>query len=248
MPEAEIGEGGRCGRSLRKMLPGIEGAGFDHALDGEFPAQASPKPAWRGMRAQATEQISDRLGIAGHAKERRDARAVDRGKEILQVHAQDNALAGVRCGEGLDGARLYESMRCRMCGDLLEDARENLLLDMLEAALGSFDEADVAGIFREDAVVVVRERTVDVRRLAGAETFAIGEPFQFIRSDFEPRGERADGFEYRNLPVCGRRSGLHRRRLAEPRGDVNLAAVSVKSVSQAVVGVQEANDVFAARA
>jgi len=110
------------------------------------------------------------------------------GKKSFRVHAQDNALAGMRCCEGLDGAAFDEAMCSRMCGDLLEDTGENLLLDMLEAEFGSFDEAEAAGVFGKDAVVVVGEGAVDQRRSSGAEALAVGKPFEFGGSDFEPLG------------------------------------------------------------
>ena len=113
---------------------------------------------------------------------------MDRGKEVAQIHAQDNAFAGTRGGEGLDGAGLHESVCSGVGWDSLKNARKNPLLDMFEVELGSLDEADVAGIFAEDAVVIVGEGSVDPRGLTGAEAFAVGEPFQFTRRDAQPLG------------------------------------------------------------
>jgi hypothetical protein len=55
-----------------------------------------------GVGADASEQIGNRFGVAHHAENCLDSGSSDGGKEIQQVHAQDDAPAHVRSSESLD--------------------------------------------------------------------------------------------------------------------------------------------------
>ena len=106
-------------------------------------------------------------------------RASDGGKEILQVHFQDDALAQVGRDESVDGPAFYESMGGRMRRNLVKNLREYFPLQILKPQFGRFNQSNGAGFFRQDAIVIVPEAWVlGLIR----EPFQIREPEQFIDS------------------------------------------------------------------
>jgi hypothetical protein len=155
---AEVSESRRGGRALRQMRPRVECTRFGDMLGSNSLRQCIPEATRRAIGADSAEQFRDGLRIAYGAKESGDATAVDGGEEVFEVHAQDDAFAGMGRGEGVDGSRSDEAVGGWVSGDVVKNAGEYLLLDFFEAGFGRFNEADVAGVFREDAVVIVCKR------------------------------------------------------------------------------------------
>ena len=114
----EIRERGRCRRPLRQMRPAIQNTGFLR----ESPA----KIARRGVRTDASKQIGNRFGIPHRAKKSLNPRGSEGGKEVAQVHPQNDPLTHVRGGERPDRSAFEESVYRRMGRNPLQNLGQDL--------------------------------------------------------------------------------------------------------------------------
>src|SRR6266700_2968727 len=111
------------------MWPAVQDARLPPAIVITFQAIFVPYLAWRAVRANTSEQISDWFWIAHRAKDGLDAGSAERRKELLQIHSQYNALSRVRSRERLNRASLYKTVCRRVRRDFVENSRQNLLLE-----------------------------------------------------------------------------------------------------------------------
>jgi hypothetical protein len=126
-----VGECRRCGCALRQMGPGIEPTRFAQNNPIDINANLVPGTSWSRIRANTAEQVGHGLRIAKSPKGSLNPRTRKRGKEIPQVHSQDNPPGHVRRDESFDRPSLYEPMGCGMRWHLCENPCENLLLQIL---------------------------------------------------------------------------------------------------------------------
>ena len=108
-----------------------------------------------GIGHDATEKVGNRFGVAGGAEEALNPCTRERGEKVLQVHAKDNALANVRAGKALDAAPFHKAVNRRVRWDVVKNFSKNLALQLFQARLGSFDQTNAAGGFRQHAVVIM---------------------------------------------------------------------------------------------
>ena len=169
---------------MRQVRAGVQDLRLVPFLGRDFNRTAAPDVASDGVGADAAETVGDPFGIAERAEESLHARGGESGKEVLQVEAQKHRLAGVRGGEGHDGAAPDEAVGSDVDRDGVEDAGENLALQGFDARLRHLDQPDAAGALAADVVTVMLEC-----RIAefGGECFQIREPFKIVRAEREPR-------------------------------------------------------------
>ncbi len=97
-------------------------------------------------------------------------------------------------------------MRRGMRRNPVENLREYLPLQLLEARLGCFNQSNGAGFLRQNTIVIMSEPGVFA--FVG-ESLKIGEPEQFVRSNTQPIGQRSNRLDGWNVPRGGRFDGLH---------------------------------------
>ena len=184
----------------------------------------SPERTRRGVGANRGEQIGDLFWIARSAKESLHARGGEGREKILKVHAQNYGLTRVGSRERGDGALFAEAMNCFVRRDVVEEIVEDAALQLLQARLGGFDQANCrlrpcASGLREDAIMIVEEWR-DAACAFAVEVPAVGKPFQFWRREVEPLGKGGHGRDRRERPVARERDRLHVLRLGGPLGEI----------------------------
>ncbi len=197
--ETHVGQRGGCRRALWKMGASVHRIFQDIARD--------------GVGGDTAEQIGHRFRVAQGAKYRLNPRTADGRKEVLEVHSQHHALPHVGSGERLHGAPLDESMGRGMWRNLVQNARQNVLLDPFQTRFWRFDQSNGAAAFVERAIVVVSQFRL---RPLIPECFQIGEPVQFARSQRQPIGQVSRCFDGWDVPPSRAHS---RRRYESPHDD-----------------------------
>lgn len=99
----------------------------------------TPGAARHGIGRETAEQVGNRLRVADRPEETLHPGSGEAGKEVFQVHAQNDAPAYVRSGKGLDGASLHKAMRRGVRRNAVKDGKQNAPLHLFEARLGSLD-------------------------------------------------------------------------------------------------------------
>ena len=168
---------GRDRRTLRQMGSGIHGPHVPKLLWAERKARlldhVTPRAIRHGISRDPAEQVGNRLRITDRPEEALNTRPGKGGEEVLQVHAQNHALAHMRGGKTLDGTTLHEAMHRGMRWNAIEDGGENPPLQVFQARLGTLDQANAAGGFGQHAVVIVFEPLL---RALIAQSLQVGQP------------------------------------------------------------------------
>ena len=136
----------RWWRALRQVRACMEDARLLNMRSIGVAGSGVPDMARHGIGADASQQIGHRFGVTQHSENSLNARASDGGKEILQVHLQDDALAHVRRQEGLDRPAFDEPVGGGMRRDLVDYLREYLPLQLFQPRLGRFNQSNRARI------------------------------------------------------------------------------------------------------
>ena len=195
--------------------------------------------------AEAGQEVCDRLGIARRAEERLNASGVERREEIAEIHTQHCVVAGMWTRESFYGTVGDKAVSRGVRWDVLQDSREDGALELLEADLRTFDEAEpTRGFCQKSVVVVAQTRGVGL----ALEALEIGVPVELGEVDRQPVGEVMDGLNGGDVPAGSGRSGLHLRGLAEPMFNGEFAMVTEPSALQADVIFQKFDDSAMARA
>src|SRR5438552_19155720 len=167
------------------MRPGIQRPRVLHLTEIDVEREPAPDIARCCTRAYASEQISNRFGIAQGTKNGLDSCGRERRKEIPQVHPQHNALAHVGSDKRLDGSPFDKPMHPGMGWDSFKYLGQNLPLQFLQARLRRFNQANVAGLLRQYPVVVVPQLGANALI---PESLEVGEPLQFDCPESKPVG------------------------------------------------------------
>src|ERR1017187_1339410 len=130
--------------------------------------------------------------LRGRDVQRLNPGARNGGKEILQVHPQDNALAHVRGDERLDGPPSQKPLRRGMRWNPGKNPRQDLPLQFLQPHLRRFNQSNTAGAFRPHLVTIVpQSRPISLV----PESLEIGEPSQLAVIEQKPVCQRSGGLE-----------------------------------------------------
>jgi hypothetical protein len=161
--------------------------------------------------------------LRGRDVQRLNPGARNGGKEILQVHPQDNALAHVRGDERLDGPPSQKPLRRGMRWNPGKNPRQDLPLQFLQPHLRRFNQSNTAGAFRPHLVTIVpQSRPISLV----PESLEIGEPSQLAVIEQKPVCQRSGGLDRGNIPRRRGRDGLHLLRFRQPLHHLQLAGVS----------------------
>ncbi len=177
--KTQVGERWRRRTALRQVTSRIPLSQAAKTLWSDLENRIAPPDAARSLGGtKAAKQIRNVLWISSRAQGGLHSQARHGWKEILDIHAQDDMLANVRRGKGLDGSRRNKPMRGWMGRDAIEDLHKDLPLDLFEVLFrrlyqSNAAQPNAARLLAEDAVVVVLK--LHVLRLA-CKAFEIGKP------------------------------------------------------------------------
>jgi len=151
----EIGKRWRGRRTLRKMWSSIENTSALKLRSAQLTIGMPPQASRSRRCTQTAQKVCYRFRVSKRTKERLNARARDRRKEILKIKPQHGFACNVGCSERKNGSSLAEAVHCWMEWNRHQDFAQNLPLNVFQVLHGRFHQANAAMRLRKDATVVV---------------------------------------------------------------------------------------------